>query len=107
MAGYDGRSGVYHADFDGNNKSRSVVALTDHACSDFFFFKQKTAYEFSECTGVQTCALPISLRSSDLKQKNTRFLNVTGVQTCALPIDRKSTRLNSSHIQKSRMPSSA
>ena len=25
----------------------------------------------------------------------------------ALPVDRKSTRLNSSHIQKSRMPSSA
>src|SRR5210317_2193278 len=25
----------------------------------FFFFKQKTAYEISELTGVQTCALPI------------------------------------------------
>src|SRR6056300_1634726 len=25
----------------------------------FFFFKQKTAYEISEWTGVQTCALPI------------------------------------------------
>src|SRR6056300_1283549 len=47
------------------------------------------------------------------RRRHTRFLNVTGVQTCALPIhdalpiDRKSTRLNSSHIQKSRMPSSA
>src|SRR6056300_595490 len=50
------------------------------------------------------------------RRRHTRFLNVTGVQTCALPIlfpyttlfrsDRKSTRLNSSHIQKSRMPSS-
>src|SRR5210317_1333765 len=38
------------------------------------------------------------------RRRHTRFLNVTGVQTCALPIDRKSTRLNSSHIQKSRMP---
>src|SRR6056300_908381 len=47
-------------------------------------------------------ALPISSR-----RRHTRFLNVTGVQTCALPIDRKSTRLNSSHIQKTRMPSSA
>ena len=28
-------------------------------------------------------------------------------ETCALIRDRKSTRLNSSHIQKSRMPSSA
>src|SRR5210317_698424 len=58
------------------------LAQTDGSRSvrEFFFFKQKTAYE---------------------------ILNVTGVQTCALPIDRKSTRLNSSHIQKSRMPSSA
>src|SRR2546425_2254164 len=27
----------------------------------FFFFKQKTAYEIKLVTGVQTCALPISL----------------------------------------------
>src|SRR5438874_8315019 len=27
----------------------------------FFFFKQKTAYEVLYVTGVQTCALPISL----------------------------------------------
>src|SRR5210317_2309713 len=33
------------------------------------------------------------------RRRHTRFLNVTGVQTCALLI--------SSHIQKSRMPSSA
>src|SRR3989454_2542826 len=26
----------------------------------FFFFKQKTAYEITRWTGVQTCALPIS-----------------------------------------------
>ena len=25
----------------------------------FFFFKQKTAYEIKNVTGVQTCALPI------------------------------------------------
>src|SRR5210317_1178151 len=25
----------------------------------FFFFKQKTAYEISECDWIQTCALPI------------------------------------------------
>ena len=30
-----------------------------------------------------------------------------GVRTLGMPTDRKSTRLNSSHIQKSRMPSSA
>ena len=27
----------------------------------FFFFKQKTAYEIISVTGVQTCALPISI----------------------------------------------
>src|SRR5210317_74995 len=52
-------------------------------------------------------ALPISSR-----RRHTRFLNVTGVLVCRLLLeigraDRKSTRLNSSHIQKSRMPSSA
>src|SRR6056300_1993924 len=45
-----------------------------------FVFKQKTAYEISECDWSSR----VLFRS-----------------------DRKSTRLNSSHIQKSRMPSSA
>ena len=40
------------------------------------------------------------------------FVTATPIQEVALPLalkgkDRKSTRLNSSHIQKSRMPSSA
>ena len=42
--------------------------------------------------------------------KDTKFpwfrTSVRGVKK-GIPIDRKSTRLNSSHIQKSRMPSSA
>src|SRR5210317_1057053 len=46
-----------------------------------FFFKQKTAYEISECDWSSDVC------SSDLKQKTAyEFLNVTGVQTCALPI---------------------
>src|SRR3712207_6858681 len=32
-----------------------------HPSMLFFFFKQKTAYEILGVTGVQTCALPISL----------------------------------------------
>ena len=32
---------------------------------------------------------------------------IAGAHEDRIPIDRKSTRLNSSHIQKSRMPSSA
>src|SRR6056300_395651 len=74
----------------------------------FFFSSRIRHTRFLNVTGVQTCALPIydSFFFSS-RRRHTRFLNVTGVQTCALPIDRKSTRLNSSHIQKSRMPSSA
>src|SRR5210317_165392 len=76
---------------------------------DFFFFKHKTAYDISECDwSSDVCSSDLTRLNSSHKQKTAyEFLNVTGVQTCALPIDRKSTRLNSSHIQKSRMPSSA
>src|SRR6056300_824433 len=75
--------------------------------------KQKTAYEISECDwSSDVCSTDLIGRahvcsSVSSRRRHTRFLNVTGVQTCAVPIDRKSTRLNSSHIQKSRMPSSA
>jgi len=31
-------------------------------CTCVFCFKQKTAYEMGRVTGVQTCALPISLQ---------------------------------------------
>src|SRR2546427_9388656 len=76
----------------------------------FFFFKQKTAYEILTVTGVQTCALPISLSAGRLyafrSQQTVRFsgrgLSVgrfaadCGRSTAA---DRKSTRLNSSHSQ--------
>src|SRR5210317_1523861 len=71
--------------------------------ADFFFNDTATTeiYTLSSTLSLHD-ALPISTR-----RRHTRILNVTGVQTCALPIDRKSTRLKSSHIQKSRMPSSA
>src|SRR5574341_1996564 len=41
--------------------SASIAMLICRTCSlqCFFFFKQKTAYEISWWTGVQTCALPI------------------------------------------------
>src|SRR5210317_1709354 len=45
--------------------------------SFFFFFKQKTAYEISECDGVQTCALPICGTSNgrdDLRPRGGRAL---------------------------------
>src|SRR6056300_1767621 len=41
-----------------------------------FFFKQKTAYEISECDWSSECALPISSR-----RRQTRFMNMNGVQS--------------------------
>ena len=38
---------------------------------------------------------------------DAQFITVNGAWTTSRAGDRKSTRLNSSHIQKSRMPSSA
>src|SRR6056300_1419793 len=78
----------------------------------FFFFSSRRRHtRFLNVTGVQTCALPIFF----FKQKTAYEISECdwGSDVCssdlhdALPIDRKSTRLNSSHIQKSRMPSSA
>src|SRR5256885_3263990 len=48
--------------------AEEVIPLYDSCCwlpghgysFFFFFFKQKTAYEITRWTGVQTCALPIS-----------------------------------------------
>src|SRR6056300_613475 len=94
---------------DVNTQRKKMVSVC-------FFFKQKTAYEMSECdwssdvyssdlhdafffssrrrhtrflnvTGVQMCALPIDVFFFSSRRRHTRFLNVTGVQTCALPID--------------------
>src|SRR5210317_1422167 len=69
----------------------------------FFFFKQNTAYESSECDWssdvcssdlkqktayeISECDWSSDVCSSDLMiRRPPRFLNVTGVQTCALPI---------------------
>ena len=53
--------------------------------------------------------LPFKLIEDDSGEALTSFSGLPLViETCeALGLDRKSTRLNSSHIQKSRMPSSA
>ena len=47
----------------------------------------------------QYCPMPIIFTAKKIKQMQVGQL--------LLVLDRKSTRLNSSHIQKSRMPSSA
>src|SRR6056300_1265068 len=60
----------------------------------FFFFKQKTACDISECDwSSDVCSsdlLDVFFFSS--RRRHTRFLNVTGVQTCALPICHKQKR---------------
>ena len=50
-----------------------VVGSSDR-CNSFFFFKQKTAYELCKpVTGVQTCALPISLAISWQPSPSTKL----------------------------------
>src|SRR6056300_1415288 len=86
----------------------------------FFFFKQKTAYEISECDwSSDVCSSDLSSH----KQKTAYEISEcdwssdvcssdlsSHIQKSRMPSsacnkkDRKSTRLNSSHIQKSRMP---
>ena len=61
--------------------------------------------------GFDTLALALGLYlECTLRASDTGFaVRITGTDHTAIPPDkdRKSTRLNSSHIQKSRMPSSA
>src|SRR5210317_1645426 len=64
------------------NKSRNRSANAGF----MFFFKQKTAYEISECDcSSDVCSSELAFFFSS-RRRHTRFLNVTGVQTCALPI---------------------
>src|SRR3712207_8638016 len=48
-------------------------------CDIFFFFKQKTAYEILALTGVQTCALPISIRQGRSVDTTMGFTPIEGL----------------------------
>src|SRR2546421_6557901 len=56
----------------------------------YFFFQAEDGIRYLIVTGVQTCALPLSRRSTLFfffqAEDGIRDLIVTGVQTCALPI---------------------
>src|SRR2546430_9669866 len=80
----------------------------------FFFFQAEDGIRDLTVTGVQTCALPISVRSlpwscstefirAPATTGRPRSAAASGARntTCASPPDRKSTRLNSSHSQTS------
>src|SRR6056300_817767 len=70
------------------------------ATEALIFFKQKTAYEISECEWSSDVC------SSDLNSSHIQKSRMPS-SACDWSSDRKRTRLNSSHIKKSRMPSSA
>src|SRR5688572_31685229 len=78
-----------------------------------FFFQAEDGIRDLTVTGVQTCALPISLMLNPLGQREFPNINMLGGTFEGLPVivsqyvgnvvalvkDRKSTRLNSSHSQ--------
>src|SRR2546427_8823445 len=71
----------------------------------FFFFQAEDGIRFLTVTGVQTCALPISLGKVP-HEPLPRALGEGAVAEAPLTeadlqerVDRKSTRLNSSHSQ--------
>src|SRR2546430_13352985 len=65
----------------------------------FFFFQAEDGIRDLTVTGVQTCALPISIECNSRAQE--AYFEQTGEHGISLPdpVDRKSTRLNSSHSQ--------
>src|SRR5690625_5833632 len=65
----------------------------------FFFFQAEDGIRDGHVTGVQTCALPISLHGEFRRglQVN-RGVAAAGTDRINIGIDRKSTRLNSSHV---------
>src|SRR5690625_6972413 len=72
----------------------------------FFFFQAEDGIRDGHVTGVQTCALPISVRLTPDRERAT-IAALAAIAVLALPtavtqvfviVDRKSTRLNSSHV---------
>src|SRR5256885_3000054 len=69
------------------------------ACLVFFFFQAEDGIRDYKVTGVQTCALPISVACASERG----FIGASGSRENHQPElqgtgDRKSTRLNSSHL---------
>src|SRR5256885_9806458 len=84
------------------------IAHVDMIILFFFFFQAEDGIRDYKVTGVQTCALPISLLVPGLLKKpfpcsgSEPHTSLSPAQTPSLPFrlsqDRKSTRLNSSHL---------
>ena len=70
---------------------------------------EETRVQLSQRGGARTVGIPQDELATLLRIPNVKAVSLTGSDMAkrAAGLDRKSTRLNSSHIQKSRMPSSA
>src|SRR5256885_13211945 len=72
----------------------------------FFFFQAEDGIRDYKVTGVQTCALPISITTTNISSyffiTRPRLASACGpfrhFKVCCSELDRKSTRLNSSHL---------
>src|SRR5881397_2546014 len=90
------------------NEGVALVIVVDEACSVRFYFLMKRQPPRS--TRLNTLFPYTTLFRSFLHSTLDRVQPVFGFElgfVCQESTDRKSTRLNSSHIEPSRMPSSA
>src|SRR2546429_2560595 len=62
----------------------------------FFFFQAEDGIRDVAVTGVQTCALPISIGARPAAFNTVRYSEKI-LESTGISVDRKSTRLNSSH----------
>src|SRR5256885_10584812 len=76
-------------------RRESCAASDAFVYSAFFFFQAEDGIRDYKVTGVQTCALPISMRGEQDEQLSR--LRVGQLRRWSVR-DRKSTRLNSSHL---------
>src|SRR2546422_6735263 len=81
-----------------------VQSISHTKRCDFFFFQAEDGIRDVAVTGVQTCALPISLAGGVGSEEHLHLgimqealLRLPPFLTAQTAIDRKSTRLNSSH----------
>ena len=93
-------------------KDRFVGWLSHESTGDVFSFKYDETYLTDPSDGALSFALPIGNETFDSVRTYRFFANLLPPQVVRQRLgaslqDRKSTRLNSSHTDSSRMPSSA
>ena len=88
-----------------------LIAFNEaHAAEEMPYFLQQLFID-SQAKGPLTDAVYLNALATDFRVSRQEgideLMNRLNLDALLAPTDRKSTRLNSSHIQKSRMPSSA